>query len=69
MKILNTLPLVALMMLAGCNKTPTPTADKAPAEKPVATVNGIPISRAMFDYYIKNGKSMVQGEAMLVMSP
>jgi peptidyl-prolyl cis-trans isomerase C len=54
MKILHTLPLVALMMLAGCNKTPTPTAAKAPAEKPVATVNGEPISRAMFDYYIKN---------------
>jgi peptidyl-prolyl cis-trans isomerase C len=43
------------MMLAACNKSPAPTADtKTPAEKPVATVNGVPISRAMFDYYIKN---------------
>jgi peptidyl-prolyl cis-trans isomerase C len=54
MKILQTLPLMALMLLAACSKTAPTTDNKAPAEKPVATVNGVPISRAMFDYYVKN---------------
>jgi peptidyl-prolyl cis-trans isomerase C len=55
MKILRTLPLAALMLLAACNNKTAPTADAAkPAEKPVATVNGVPISREMFDYYVKN---------------
>jgi peptidyl-prolyl cis-trans isomerase C len=54
MKMLKTLPLVALALLAACAKT-SPTVDnKKPEEKPVATVNGVPISREMFDYYVKN---------------
>jgi peptidyl-prolyl cis-trans isomerase C len=57
MKILNTLPLAALLLLTACNKAGTgtgATSTATPADKPVATVNGEPISRAMFDYYIKN---------------
>jgi peptidyl-prolyl cis-trans isomerase C len=46
---------VFLLALGGCQKLHAPAA-AAPklAEKPVATVNGVPISRAMFDYYAKN---------------
>jgi peptidyl-prolyl cis-trans isomerase C len=54
MKILQILPVMALMLLAGCAKTGPAADTKAPAEKPIATVNGVPISRAMFDYYAKN---------------
>src|ERR1035441_7486264 len=54
MKILQTLPFVALMLLAGCAKTGPAVDTKMSAEKPIATVNGVPISRAMFDYYAKN---------------
>jgi peptidyl-prolyl cis-trans isomerase C len=54
MKIHNALPLAALALLAACSKG-GPTADTTkPADKPVATVNGTPISRAMFEYYAKN---------------
>ncbi len=55
MKFTQKLSLLTLLVLAGCAKT-GPSADtaKTPAEKPVATVNGVPISRAMFDYYAKN---------------
>ena len=55
MKILHGLPFAALVLLAGCNKatTPTESAPKA-ADKPVATVNGQPIARDMFEYYVKN---------------
>jgi peptidyl-prolyl cis-trans isomerase C len=62
MKILKTLPLMALMLLAACSKTAPTTDTKAPAEKPIATVNGVPISRAMFDYYVKNtaGKGVTE---------
>jgi peptidyl-prolyl cis-trans isomerase C len=56
MKILKGLPFVALMLLAACNKamTPADTAAAKPAEKPVATVNGQPISNDMFEFYVKN---------------
>ena len=54
MKILQTLPFVALMLLVGCAKTGPAVDTKMSAEKPIATVNGVPISRAMFDYYAKN---------------
>lgn len=56
MKVTYPIALLALVMLAGCAKNNT-TAEGAKAtsgEKPVATVNGVPISRAMFDYYAKN---------------
>src|ERR1700685_702852 len=54
MKILGILPLLVLAALAGCAKTASTVDTKTPAEKPVATVNGVPISRAMYDYYVKN---------------
>jgi peptidyl-prolyl cis-trans isomerase C len=56
MKILKGLPLAALVMLTACNKAapPADTAAAKPGDKPVATVNGTPISRDMFDYYVKN---------------
>jgi peptidyl-prolyl cis-trans isomerase C len=54
MKIYQALPFATLALLAACSKG-GPTADTTkPADKPVATVNGTPISRAMFDYYAKN---------------
>src|ERR1700689_577719 len=54
MKIHKALPFVALALLAACSKG-GPTADPTkPADTPVATVNGTPISRAMFEYYAKN---------------
>ena len=50
-------PIVAAMLLTACGKgqqaaAPAPT-DK-PALAPVATVNGTPLSRAVFDVYVKN---------------
>lgn len=62
MKILGKLPFIALLALVGCNKTGTSTDTATPAEKPVATVNGQPISRAMFDYYVKNTAGKAAGE-------
>ena len=54
MKIYHALPFATLALLAACSKG-GPTADTTkPADKPVATVNGTPISRAMFEYYAKN---------------
>src|ERR1700691_2604820 len=54
MKIHKALPFLALALLAACSKG-GPTADTTkPADTPVATVNGTPISRAMFEYYAKN---------------
>jgi hypothetical protein len=49
MKILKGLPLAALVMLTACNKAapPADTATAKPGDKPVATVNGTPISRDM----------------------
>jgi len=54
MKIPKTLPLMAFLLLVGCAKHGAPSEAKSPAEKPVATVNGVPITQAMFDYYAKN---------------
>lgn len=54
MKILKILPLAALMLLTACNKSGAPAATATPAKMPVATVNGMPITRPMFDYYVKN---------------
>ncbi len=59
MKLFKLLPLAALVLLTACGKSGNaPTASTAPAaapaEKPVATVNGTPISRAMFEYYAKS---------------
>jgi peptidyl-prolyl cis-trans isomerase C len=55
-----------LLLLGGCAKHP-PTADSAgaaatPAEKPVATVNGMQISPALFAYYVKSTAGKASGE-------
>jgi peptidyl-prolyl cis-trans isomerase C len=65
MKFTHKLSLLALLLLAGCAKTGTAVDNsnsKAPADKPVATVNGVPISRAMFDYYVKNTSGKAASE-------
>jgi len=55
MKITHVFSLLTVLLIAGCAKTGTSgEAAKTPAAKPVATVNGQPISKAMFDYYAKN---------------
>jgi peptidyl-prolyl cis-trans isomerase C len=55
MKIYHVIPFATLVLLAACSNKGGPTADTTkPADKPVATVNGTPISRAMFEYYAKN---------------
>jgi peptidyl-prolyl cis-trans isomerase C len=55
------LPLAGLLLLTACSKggnAPTAstasTATAPAAQQPVATVNGTPISRDMFEYYAKN---------------
>ena len=64
MKIVNTWPLAVVLLLSACNKlAPTSQTQPAnPAEKPVATVNGAAITRAMFDFYVKNtaGKTVAE---------
>jgi peptidyl-prolyl cis-trans isomerase C len=65
MNILKIMPLAALLLLGACNKlgqSTTSASTAAPAEKPVATVNGEAISRAMFEYYIKNTAGKTNGE-------
>jgi peptidyl-prolyl cis-trans isomerase C len=62
MKIDKLLLLAAACALAACAKTGTATQATAkagnaathPADKPVATVNGTPISRDEFEYFVKN---------------
>ena len=56
MKISKGLPLAALVMLTACNKAapPAETATGKPGDKAVATVNGTPISRDMFEFYVKS---------------
>src|SRR5580698_6376556 len=55
MKIPKGLALATLVLLTACNKG-TPPADTTakPASKPVATVNGTPISRELYDLYVKS---------------
>jgi peptidyl-prolyl cis-trans isomerase C len=62
MKIVNKLPLLVLIVLAGCNKAAPPAESTKPAEKPVATVNGVPISRDMFNFYVKNATGKATSE-------
>ena len=60
MKIQKILPLATLALLAACNKTSAPTdTTSKPGDKPVATVNGTPITHDMYDFYVRNtaGKS------------
>src|ERR1700722_15142142 len=58
MKFLKLVPLAALLLLTACSKSATtaqaPASNAAPTEPAVATVNGTPITRAMFEYYVKN---------------
>ncbi len=55
MNLKTTFVLAALVALAGCKQASTPAADtSASAPKPVATVNGAPISRDTYEFYIKN---------------
>jgi len=57
MNIVKPLTVAGLLLLAACNKgapAPDTSASASPAEKPIATVNGTPISQGMFDYYVKN---------------
>jgi peptidyl-prolyl cis-trans isomerase C len=57
MKFIKILPLAALLLVAACHNRTGP-GNEADTSKtvlnPVATVNGVPISREMFDYYVKN---------------
>jgi peptidyl-prolyl cis-trans isomerase C len=63
MKIIQVLPFAALALLAACNKATTPTEiTPKTADKPVATVNGQPIGRDMFEYYVKNTAGKASGE-------
>ena len=50
------LPLLAVLLLAACNKGEAPAADKpaAATADTVATVNGKPITRSEFDVYLAN---------------
>lgn len=58
MNIFKTLPLAALVLLTACSKSGTTTQTAAntalPPQQVVATVNGVPISRDMFEYYVRN---------------
>jgi len=57
MKVLKLLPVFSLLLLAACNKPTTaiPAGDAGKTTgKPVATVNGMPISRELFEYYAKS---------------
>jgi peptidyl-prolyl cis-trans isomerase C len=56
MQISKGLPLAALVILTACNKAapPADTAAAKPGDKAVATVNGTPISRDMFEFYAKS---------------
>jgi peptidyl-prolyl cis-trans isomerase C len=50
-------PIVAALLLTACGKgqqAAAPAPSDKPAPAPVATVNGTPISRAVFDVYAKN---------------
>jgi peptidyl-prolyl cis-trans isomerase C len=65
MNICKTLPLAALVLLTACAKsgtTPTTAASTTPPQQVVATVNGVPITRDMFEYYAKStaGKPAAQ---------
>lgn len=59
MKTYKLLPLAAACALAACAKSGAPAQTSAagagnPADKPVAMVNGTPISRDMFEYFVKS---------------
>jgi peptidyl-prolyl cis-trans isomerase C len=63
-------PIVAAMLLTACGKgqqaAAPPTPSDKPAPAPVATVNGTPISRTVFDLYAKN---ITQGKPGVELTP
>jgi peptidyl-prolyl cis-trans isomerase C len=66
MKLLKVFPLVALIALVACNRmgpsaSTTPNA-AAPADKPVATVNGTNIGRDTFEYYVRTAAGKPSAE-------
>jgi peptidyl-prolyl cis-trans isomerase C len=56
MKSLRLLPVAGLLLLAACSpaKAPAPSAPAADASPPVATINGRPISRSLYELYAKS---------------
>jgi peptidyl-prolyl cis-trans isomerase C len=66
MKLLKALPLLALIPLAACGRMGAPassqTAATTPTAKPVAIVNGTDISRATFEYYVRNTAGKASSE-------
>jgi peptidyl-prolyl cis-trans isomerase C len=61
MKLWKLIPLTALLVLVGCHKSATPAAATS-AAKPLAVVNGMPIERPMFDYFVKYAASKSTSE-------
>jgi peptidyl-prolyl cis-trans isomerase C len=61
MQVIRFIPLALLLALAGCQRgaTDAGAASKAP---PVAVVNGQPISREFFDYYVDNAEKQARRE-------
>src|SRR3984957_18108894 len=66
-------PIVAAILLTACGKGQQPASpaapaagDKTAAAPPVATVNGTPISRAVYDIYVK---SLLQGKPNTDLTP
>jgi peptidyl-prolyl cis-trans isomerase C len=66
-------PIVAVILLTACSKgqqaaapAAPPAGDKTAAAPPVATVNGTPISRAVYDIYMK---SLLQGKPNTDLTP
>jgi peptidyl-prolyl cis-trans isomerase C len=66
MKVLKILPMItAALVLAACNKASTPPAASAPAgpaSPTVVTINGVPVTQALLDYYAKNTAGKATGE-------
>jgi peptidyl-prolyl cis-trans isomerase C len=66
MKLIKFSPLLLLLAVTACNRASnsasTSAPPAAPAEKPVATVNGTPISREMYDYYVKSTTNKASSE-------
>jgi peptidyl-prolyl cis-trans isomerase C len=65
MNSIRLLPVVALLALSACQRGGTEGAGQTASNTtapPVATVNGEPISREFFDFYVKSAASQAGGE-------